>query len=75
MNALKNVSDLVVDNNLNARRNLRANIENQSLLINEKFIGAFFEVYKHFQTLCDSVSFVDASCKKMMVKVEVMFFY
>lgn len=70
LNSLKNVSELVTDNNLTTRRNLRANIEQQSLQINEKFIKAFNEAFKHLQVLGDQVNFIDESCQNMMTKIE-----
>lgn len=62
---------MVTDNNLTTRRNLRANIEQQSLQINEKFIKAFNEAFKHLQVLGDQVNFIDESCQNMMTKIEV----
>lgn len=72
LTALNNVSELAVENNLTTRRNLRANIEKQSLQINEQFIGAFQEAYTHLQTLNDQVHFIDETCQKMMDKIEVL---
>ncbi len=70
LTALKNVSELAVENNLTTRRNLRANIEKQSLQINEQFIGAFQEAFTHLTVLTDQVHFIDQTCQKMMDKIE-----
>ena len=63
----------MVENNLNTRRNLRANIERQSLQINEQFTKAFRETFQHLQTLSNKVNFIDTSCRNMMSKIEVSF--
>lgn len=75
MNSLSNVSELVAENNLTTRRNLRANIEKQSLQINEKFISAFQDAFQNMQILSDQVNFIDKSCQTMMSKIEVCIDY
>ena len=70
MNALKNVSELVNDNTLTTRRNLRAKIETQSLAINEQFAEQFNDVHRKFQQLNDYITFVDSSCQMMMEKID-----
>ena len=71
MNSLKNVSELIPENTLNTRRNLRANIERQSLIINEQFMEAFQNTYSNLQKLSKNVEFIDKSCHNMMENIEV----
>ncbi|KAH7643416.1 conserved oligomeric Golgi complex subunit 6 [Dermatophagoides farinae] len=70
LNALKNVSELVNDNTLMTRRNLRAKIEKQSLAVNEQFARQFNDVYQKFQQLNDYITFIDSSCHMMMEKID-----
>lgn len=71
---MSNVSHLISENNLNNRRNLRANIEKQSLLVNEQFLSIFEDTYRNFQKLSNHVTFINNACNEMMNKVEVIFF-
>lgn len=73
LNALKNVSNLVMDNSLTTRRNLRAKIETESLNINKEFAAEFDNVYLKFQQLSDCVSFITNSSQNLMKRIEVYF--
>ncbi len=70
---MKSVSQLVNENNLTIRRNLRTNIEKQSLVINEQFIESFHDVNECLEDLYKNVNYMNDCCHQMIKQIEVSF--
>lgn len=70
MEALKQLSLFYTDNTLQARRNLRSQIEKQSLEINENFLAAFREVKETFDEVYNNVADMNKSLQDMTLRLQ-----
>ncbi|XP_054168923.1 conserved oligomeric Golgi complex subunit 6-like [Oppia nitens] len=68
--AMKSVSHLFKDNTLHNRRNLRTNIEKQSLKINEEFVNCFGSVRDQLNDLFRDVQRMNDNCHQMIQQIE-----
>lgn len=71
LEALKGLSSLVIDNNLNERRNLRSKIEKQSLAVNEEFLNSFLGAKKYLDSLYDDMQTINKTCEDTLNRIKV----
>ncbi|CAG9822334.1 unnamed protein product [Phaedon cochleariae] len=65
LDALKQLSTFYTENSLQARRNLRSQIEKRSLDINQQFLASFSEVKESFDIVYKDVAEMNDSIKDM----------
>lgn len=65
MEALKQLSTFYTENTLQARRNLRSQIEKRSLNINENFLSAFRNVKETFDVVYSDIAEMSALVQEM----------
>ncbi|XP_022916394.1 conserved oligomeric Golgi complex subunit 6 [Onthophagus taurus] len=70
LDALKQLSTFYHENSLQARRNLRSQIEKQSLEINENFLAAFREVKESFDEVYNNVADMSKSLQDMSIRLQ-----
>ncbi|KAK5642430.1 hypothetical protein RI129_008597 [Pyrocoelia pectoralis] len=70
LEALKELSTFYCDNSLQARRNLRSQIEKRSLEINENFLSEFREVKESFDSICDDITDMSKSLQDMTIRLQ-----
>ncbi|XP_017780068.1 PREDICTED: conserved oligomeric Golgi complex subunit 6 [Nicrophorus vespilloides] len=70
LEALRQLSSFYKDNTLQARRNLRSQIEKRSLLINENFLSAFREVKESFDDVYNDVADMSKSIRDMTNRLQ-----
>lgn len=71
LEALKGLSSLVIDNNLNERRNLRSKIEKQSLAVNEEFLKSFLDAKKYLDSLYNDMQTINKTCEDTLNRIKV----
>lgn len=64
------MSTFYTENTLQARRNLRSQIEKRSLDINENFIGAFREVKEAFDGVYNDIADMNKSVQEMTGRLQ-----
>ncbi|KAJ8983853.1 hypothetical protein NQ317_016458 [Molorchus minor] len=70
LDALKQLSTFYVENTLQARRNLRSQIEKRSLGINKQFLSSFLEVKESFDSVYDDIEEMNKSIKEMTQRLQ-----
>lgn len=70
LEALKQLSTFYTENTLQARRNLRSQIEKRSLDINENFIAAFREVKEAFDGVYNDIADMNKSVQEMTGRLQ-----
>lgn len=70
MEALGQLSTYYKENNLQARRNLRSQIEKRSLDINTEFLSSFLEVKESFDAVYNDVVEMSKSIKEMTQRLQ-----
>ncbi|KAK4876961.1 hypothetical protein RN001_009467 [Aquatica leii] len=70
LEALKELSTFYFDNSLQARRNLRSQIEKRSLEINENFLSEFREVKEAFDSIYDDIAEMSQSLEDMTLRLQ-----
>ncbi|KAG5883934.1 hypothetical protein JTB14_003756 [Gonioctena quinquepunctata] len=70
LDALKQLSTFYSENTLQARRNLRSQIEKRSLDINKEFLASFLEVKESFDSVYNDVAEMGASIKEMTTRLQ-----
>ncbi|KAI4471260.1 component of oligomeric golgi complex 6 [Holotrichia oblita] len=70
LEALKQLSLFYTENTLQARRNLRSQIERQSLEINENFLAAFREVKESFDDVYNNIADMNKSLQDMTSRLQ-----
>lgn len=70
LEALKQLSTFYTENTLQARRNLRSQIEKRSLDINENFIAAFREVKEAFDDVYNDIATMNKSVQEMTNRLQ-----
>ncbi|KAF5304114.1 hypothetical protein FQA39_LY01899 [Lamprigera yunnana] len=70
LEALKELSTFYFDNSLQARRNLRSQIEKRSLEINENFLLEFREVKESFDCIYNDIAEMSQSLDDMMTRLQ-----
>lgn len=65
MEALTDLSTFFVSNNLQTRRNLRSQIEQRSLTINENFLLSFKEVKNSLDAICNDIADMNKTVQAM----------
>lgn len=70
MEALKQLSTFYTENTLQARRNLRSQIEKRSLDINENFIAAFREVKEALDGVYSDIADMNRSVQDMSNRLQ-----
>ncbi|KAF5303346.1 hypothetical protein FQR65_LT08259 [Abscondita terminalis] len=70
LEALKELSTFYFDNSLQARRNLRSQIEKRSLEINENFLSEFREVKESFDSIYNDIAEMSQSLEDMTTRLQ-----
>ncbi|XP_023022875.2 conserved oligomeric Golgi complex subunit 6 isoform X1 [Leptinotarsa decemlineata] len=70
LEALKQLSTFYSENTLQARRNLRSQIEKRSLDINKEFLSSFLEVKQSFDSVYSDVAEMSESIKEMTKRLQ-----
>lgn len=70
LDALKQLSTFYKENTIQARRNLRSQIEKQSLEINENFLSSFREVKDSFDSVYKDIMEINKQLQEMTTKVQ-----
>lgn len=70
LEALKQLSTFYTENTLQARRNLRSQIEKRSLDINENFLAAFREVKEAFDDVYSDIVEMNKSVHEMTGRLQ-----
>lgn len=70
LEALTQLSCYYKENNLQARRNLRSQIEKRSLDINSEFLSSFSEVKETFDAVYTDISEMSKSIKDMTIRLQ-----
>lgn len=70
LEALTQLSTYYKENNLQARRSLRSQIEKRSLDINTEFLSSFLEVKEAFDAVYDDVTEMSKSIKDMTQRLQ-----
>ncbi|KAJ8944254.1 hypothetical protein NQ318_013665 [Aromia moschata] len=70
LEALKQLSSFYKENTLQARRNLRSQIEKRSLDINRDFLASFLEVKETFDLVYNDVEEMSKSIKEMTHRLQ-----
>ncbi|KAJ8937284.1 hypothetical protein NQ314_011964, partial [Rhamnusium bicolor] len=70
LEALKQLSTFYTENTLQARRNLRSQIEKRSLDINKNFLASFLEVKESFDSVYNDVTEMSRSLKDMTYRLQ-----
>ncbi|XP_044753342.1 conserved oligomeric Golgi complex subunit 6 [Coccinella septempunctata] len=70
LDALKQLSTFYKENTIQARRNLRSQIEKQSLEINENFLSSFREVKDSFDSVYKDVMEINKQLQEMTTRVQ-----
>ncbi|KAB0796642.1 hypothetical protein PPYR_10703 [Photinus pyralis] len=70
LEALKELSTFYCDNSLQARRNLRSQIEKRSLQINENFLSEFREVKESFDSIYNDIADMSKSLEDMTLRLQ-----
>lgn len=65
LEALEVLSSFLGENTLQARRNLRSDLEKRSLVLNESFLGCMEELVKQIQGIQEDVSVMKVCCDDM----------
>lgn len=65
INAFKQLSTFYTENSLQARRNLRSQIEKRSLDINKQFLSSFLEVKNSFDCIYNDIADMSKSIQEM----------
>lgn len=68
--ALRELSTFYTENSLQARRNLRSQIEKRSLDINENFLASFKEVKQSFDKVYDDIAEMNKSIQEMTYRLQ-----
>lgn len=68
--ALRELSTFYTENSLQARRNLRSQIEKRSLDINENFLASFKEVKQSFNNVYDDIAEMNKSIQEMTSRLQ-----
>lgn len=70
LEALNQLSCYYKENNLQARRNLRSQIEKRSLDINTEFLSSFHEVKEAFEAVYNDIHEMNNSIKDMTLRLQ-----
>ncbi|KAI1289293.1 Conserved oligomeric Golgi complex subunit 6 [Halotydeus destructor] len=70
LDALKGLSSIVTENNLETRRNLRSEIEKKSISVNEEFVASFGKVKHLLDKLSLDVQNMDRECRSIVLQLE-----
>jgi len=69
LEALKELSTFVTENNIQTRRNLRGNIERRNLAINQEIYEVFNKVKEALDDVYSEIKIMDDNCKEMSSKL------
>lgn len=70
LDALKQLSTFYKENTIQARRNLRSQIEKQSFEINENFLSSFREVKDSFDSVYKDIMEINKQLQDMTTRVQ-----